>query len=46
MNDTCCGKRKYHYREGTCWYCGNIDSEYYGCETLYDDGCEETEEQE
>ena len=26
------------------YYCGNEASEYYGCPTAYDDGCEDGEE--
>lgn len=39
-----CGKCKYHDRSGSEWYCDNEDSEYYGCETNYDDSCEDGEE--
>lgn len=44
----CCGKCKYHNynRELGEWVCDNPDSEYYGVETFYDDGCREQEEKE
>ena len=46
MNDEepCCGRCQWHKRSDSEWYCTNEDSEYYGCETNYDDGCSEVEE--
>ena len=43
-DDPCCGRCQYHRRDGSLWYCYNENSEYYGCETGYEDGCNEVEE--
>ena len=46
-----CGECKYNSRDWTNknnpdYYCGNEDSENYGCATMYADGCEEGEEKQ
>lgn len=45
-----CGECKYNRcdrdYDDARFFCGNEDSEYYGCDTRYDDGCDEGEEKE
>ena len=46
--DKKCGACKFNrwdYR-GETFYCTNRESDYYGCETFYDDACAEYEEKE
>ena len=45
MNETC-GNCKYNRYDpvNESFYCGNTDSEYYGCESFYEDTCDEWEE--
>lgn len=37
-------KRDWTNRENLDFYCSNEDSDAYGCNTLYEDGCDEWEE--
>lgn len=39
-------KRDWTNRENLDFYCSNEDSDAYGCNTLYEDGCDEWEEME
>lgn len=39
-----CGNCKHHRNETGEWFCMNTDSEMYGCETGYDDYCDDHEE--
>ena len=41
-----CHNCKYNEYEGGEYFCGNEDSDYYGCPTAYDDECEEGEEKD
>ena len=46
---TKCGECVYNRRDwtnpkNTDYYCGNEDSDNYGCNTEYSDGCEDGEE--
>lgn len=44
--DCKCGDCKFHEYHGNEWYCMNVESEMYGCETDYEDYCEDHEERE
>ena len=39
-----CGNCRYHRKDGDEWICTNENSDCYGCETDYNDECEEFEE--
>ena len=48
-DDKCCGTCFYNQRDWTNpknpdFYCGNEDSDNYGYNTMYSDGCEDWEE--
>ena len=44
FGEICCGDCKYHRNEAGEWFCMNTDSEMYGCETDYNDYCDDHEE--
>lgn len=44
--DLVCGTCEHNRKDDLGWYCGNKNSENYGCHTFYDDSCEDWEEKE
>ena len=46
MTKACCRYCKFNRYEGGEFYCDNEESDAYGCETSYDESCDEFMEEE